>query len=1157
MQNFVHLRLHTEYALIDSVVRIDKLVSRVAALGMPAVAVSDPCNFYALVKFYREALSAGVKPIFAVDMLLGAGDQPAVLCLLAADQTGYRNLIKLISKAWQEGRQRNGLPRLERGWVADCSEGVIALSGGREGDIGQALIAGKAELAAERLCGWMDMFPQRFYLELQRSGRASDEDYLHAAVALAAAQQCPVVATNDVRFLTAAEFEAHETRVCISEGSSLDDTRRVRRYSEQQYLRSPEEMAGLFSDIPEALENTLEIARRCNVELVLGNSYLPDYPVPSGLSALDYLRQTAAEGLERRLQQMSAPPASGDNTRPEDYRARLDFELDVIAGMGYAGYFLIVMDFIRWARSQAIPVGPGRGSGAGSLVAWVLEITDIDPLAYDLLFERFLNPGRVSMPDLDIDFCTERRDQVINYVAETYGRDAVSQITTFGTMAARAVVRDVVRAQGKPYGLGDKLAKKIPNEIDITMEKAFEQEQELREFLRDNSDAGEAWDMALQLEGLTRNVSKHAGGVVIAPSKLTDFSPLFCDDSGTSVTTQFDMKDIEAVGLVKFDFLGLRTLTIIDLAVKIINAQRQLAGEQALDIRQLALDDKASFQLLQRAETTAVFQLESPGMRSLIAELLPDCFEDIVALVALYRPGVINSGTEKNFIARKRGREAIAYPDPRYQHESLRPILESTYGVILYQEQVMQIAQELAGYTPGDADELRRIMGKKLTDKMPQQREQFERGAADRGVDPGLAVKIFDLMEHFGAYGFNRSHSVAYALVAYQTAWLKAHYPAPFMAAVMSSEIQNTDKIVTLIDECRRMGLTLRLPDVNEGERLFTVDSSAEIIYGLGAIKGLGAGPIQNLLEARQRAGAFGSLLDFCARTDPHKINRRAIDAMIRAGACDTLGETRAVLTASLDAALLAARQSGDNQAAGTEDLFGDVVVGASGADICAEFRHSTAAWSEKATLSGEKQTLGLWLTGHPFGEYEQELRQFVPRRIADLLDGQRNQLLAGVVAARRDRQGKRQVEFVLDDRSGRIAARARDDAYRKYADLLAEDSVVVIEGTVRMDDFKNELCVYVKTVYSLVQARQRYAAELCIEVQQAMVDETFAEQLQQLLRQAGRGRCPVAFNYSQPTRRARIRLGAEWRVAPSDELIQQLQQCCGDGSVSLSYPSR
>jgi DNA polymerase III subunit alpha len=1162
MTNFVHLRVHTEFSLRDGLVRIKPLVNRVEKLGMSAVAITDHSNFYGLIKLHKSAFGAGVKPVFGVDLLVMEGEdneRSFPITLLAMNQTGYHNLTVLISKAYTDG-QYLGEPYVRRDWVAEHAEGVIALSCGAAGDVGQALVAGKPDMAAERARQWMSIFPDRYYLELHRTGREGDERQVHGAVALAAELQCPVVATNDVRFLDSSEFEAHEARVCIYEGRALDDPRRARIFTDQQYLRSPEEMAELFADIPEALENTVQIAQRCSVALELGKPYLPDYPVPDGMTMDDFFRALSHEGLDQRLEVLFDSSAEDFPETQARYRERLEFELNVIIQMGFPGYFLIVMDFIRWAKEQDIPVGPGRGSGAGSLVAYVLEITDLDPLEYDLLFERFLNPDRVSMPDFDVDFCMERRDEVIDYVAQTYGREAVSQIITFGTMAAKAVVRDVARAQGKAYGLADKLSKMIPFEVGMTLEKALEAEEPLQEFLRDDSQAQEIWDMAVQLEGITRNVGKHAGGVVIAPSKLTDFSPLFCDETGSGLVTQYDKGDVEDAGLVKFDFLGLRTLTIVHWAIQIIDVQRQRVGETPLDIMQIPLDDPASFRLLQSAETTAVFQLESRGMKDLIKRLQPDCFEDIIALVALFRPGPLQSGMVDNFINRKHGREAISYPDAQYQHEWLQPILEPTYGIILYQEQVMQIAQELSGYTLGGADMLRRAMGKKKPEEMAKQREIFQSGAEGKGVDGQLSMKIFDLVEKFAGYGFNKSHSAAYALVSYQTAWLKTHYPAPFMAAVMSSELQNTDKIVVFVEECKAMELVLKLPDVNEGQYMFTVNEGDEIIYGLGAIKGLGEGPIENMLAARNDGGPFSDLFDFCARTDPRKVNRRAIDALIRAGAFDSLKEPRWVVTASLEDALKAAEQSASNRDSGIEDLFGEVVPSADngGGDVYADFR-KVREWTPKERLAGEKETLGLYVTGHPIDEYEREVRKFARTRIADVrADKKGDQVLAGLIVATRTMKTKRGDTMAivqLDDRSARIEVTVYAETYNAHRELLVKDNIIIVEGAVAHDDYSGGLAMRVKEVRSLMQARESYASELRIEVRHDMIDDRFTDELERMLAGASGGRCPVALVYGGPSSQGRVRLGERWQVKPSDELIETLRERVGNESVALQYP--
>jgi len=893
---FVHLRVHTEFSLVKGLIRIKALGKKIEADEIPAIAITDQSNLCAFVKYFKAVRGAGAKPILGADIYLenlDDEDAPYVLTLLAKNQKGYQNLTELISKGFTHG-QINDRAVIKMEWLEAASEGLIALSGGRQGDVGRALINGKSDLARQRAEHWQRVFPNSYYLELHRTNRVDEEECLHASVALARDLALPVVATNDVQFLSKDDFEAHEARVCIADGETLDDPRRERRYSEEQYLKSAEEMVELFSDIPEAIQNTVEIAKRCNVELRLGEYFLPQYPIPENMTMDEFFRKLCRDGLDERLEVILASEGSDTPEARKEYYDRLKFELDIILQMGFPGYFLIVMDFIQWAKDHGIPVGPGRGSGAGSLVAYALKITDLDPLEYDLLFERFLNPERVSMPDFDVDFCMDGRDRVIGYVADHYGREAVSQIITFGTMAAKAVVRDVARVQGKSYGLADKLSKLIPFEVGMTLAKAIEVEPALKEFLELDEEAQEIWEMALSLEGITRNVGKHAGGVVIAPTKLTDFAALYCDEDGSGLVTQFDKNDVEDAGLVKFDFLGLRTLTIVDWALKMINPRLEQEGKEPINIDFIPLDDPASFTLLKTAETTAVFQLESRGMKELIKKLQPDNLEDMIALVALFRPGPLDSGMVDDFINRKHGRAEVAYPHPDFQHECLQPILEPTYGVVVYQEQVMQIAQALAGYTLGGADMLRRAMGKKKPEEMAKQREIFREGAAGQGVDPELAMKIFDLVEKFAGYGFNKSHSAAYALVSYQTLWLKTHYPSEFMAAVLTADMQNTDKVVTLIEECRKMKLSLVLPNVNVSDYTFTVDDQGQIVYGLGAVKGLGEGPVESILEARAEGGAFKNLFDFCDRVDLRKVNKRALEALIYADALDELGPSRA-----------------------------------------------------------------------------------------------------------------------------------------------------------------------------------------------------------------------------------------------------------------------
>ena len=1157
-RTFSHLRLHTEYSLIDSVVRIGPLMTEAAAMDMPALAITDHVNLFGLVKFFSAAQKVGIKPIAGVDLLVGEGegDPPSRVTLLCQSEDGYRNLTRLVTRAYRDG-QRRGQPLVERQWIEAVSDGLIALSGGNDCDVARALAAAREAQAESCLAFWQRVFPDRYYFELTRTGRAGEEDWIHGAVALADHAGVPLVATNDVRFLSVDDYQAHEVRVCINSGRTLADSRRPREYSPQQYLRSPQEMAALFADIPDALDNAVEIAQRCNLSLQLGNSFLPRFEVPQGQSTESYLHAQARSGLEARLARITAVGGRVDTTA---YEQRLSRELDVIQRMGFAGYFLIVSDFIQWARDNDIPVGPGRGSGAGSLVAYSLGITDLDPISYDLLFERFLNPERVSMPDFDIDFCMEGRDRVIDYVARCYGRDRVAQIITFGSMAAKAVVRDVGRVLGHPYGYVDRIAKLIPFELGMTLDKALTQEPELAELYAKDEEVQALLDLARSLEGVTRNAGKHAGGVVIAPSPLTDFTPLYCEAGGEGLVSQFDKDDVERVGLVKFDFLGLRTLTIIERAVQNIR-RAQKADGPALDIRRIPLDDPETYALLRRQETTAVFQLESRGMKDLIKRLQPDNFEEIVALVALFRPGPLQSGMVDDFINRKHGRAAVAYPDP-----ALEPILKPTYGVILYQEQVMQIAQVLAGYSLGGADLLRRAMGKKKPEEMAKQREVFLAGAVANGVDEASASHIFDLMEKFAGYGFNKSHSAAYALLSYQTAYLKAHYPAEFMAAVLSADMDNTDKVVTLIDECRRMRLTVMPPDVNVSAYDFRAVDAGTLRYGLGAIKGVGHSAIESILAERATGGQFSDLTALCSRVDLRKVNRRVLEAMIRAGALDSLGDSRAGLLARLDATLKLAEQHVRADLLGQADFFG---LQRPAAEVIARQAPEGVKWPEHERLRAEKETLGLYLTGHPIIAYESELKQFTSGRLADLAEaigsdanpeqafaqGRSNRLVvvAGLIVTLRRQAGKR--AFVtLDDRSGRIEVPVFEREYQQYKTLLVKDRLLVVEGVLGYDDFSGGIRLSPKHIMGLDEARARFARALEIRVGNEPAVAGLVEQMEAILNVHKGGDCPIWVVYRNGQAATRLRLGAQWRVRPCSELLSELRGCFGEKAVILRY---
>ncbi len=1159
LQNFIHLRVHTEYSLLDSVVRVPELMSATAAHGMPAIALTDECNLFAMVKFYRAALAAGIKPIIGIDLWVrDAAEREAVrLTLLCQNEVGYLNLSRLVSRAYLEGERQN-TPLVDRAWLtAEALQGLIALSGAWEGDVGRALLTGRPALARRLLLEWKALLGDRYYVELQRLGRSTDADHVSGAVALAAECAVPVVATNDVRFLSESDYDAHEARVCIRERALLADASRKRRYTREQFLRTPAQMAELFADIPEALANSVEIARRCSLPLKLGTSRLPVFPVPDGSPAEDYIRVTAGAGLVARMAAKDAKSKGEVVGVPEHYAARLTRELDVICSMGFAGYFLIVADFIRWARENGVPVGPGRGSGAGSLVAWVLGITDLDPIEHDLLFERFLNPERVSMPDFDVDFCMDGRDRVITYVSERYGRDRVSQIITYGTMAAKAVVRDVGRVLGHPFGFTDRIAKLVPNELDITLDAALEKEPELARLNRDDEEVRTLLELARALEGLTRNAGKHAGGVVIAPSVLTDFTPLFCEAGSDSVVTQFDKDDVEAAGLVKFDFLGLRTLTIIDRAVKIINALPERAGDP-IDITQLPMDDAATYQLLKTGKTTAVFQLESRGMQDLIRRLKPDRFEDVVALVALFRPGPLQSGMVDDFIARKHSTSGAAID---YLHPSLKPVLEATYGVILYQEQVMQIAQVLSGYTLGGADLLRRAMGKKKPEEMAKQRAGFVDGAVARGVDGRQAAWIFDLIEKFAGYGFNKSHSAAYAVLTYQTGWLKAHYPAAFMAAVMSADLDDTDKVAGLLYECKkRMGLEVLPPDVNASRFEFTVAGERRILYGLGAVRGVGAQAVEALIDERERNGPYANLAQLCQRIDLSRVNRRVLEALIKAGAMDGLGANRATLMAQLGAAVQGGEQAMRATAAGQDDLFG-------GGSVAEARQTDLAEWPERIRLANERETLGAFLSGHPMDAYETDLRRLVSSRLVDLageppptagegprFSGGRQVTVAGLIDELRKRNGR--TSLVLDDGTGRIEVTLFEEQVNQYRDLLVKDVVVVIEGNLRFDDFSNAWRVAGKRVTLLDSLREKQARRLVLRWPDAARDASgeFLTRLQSVLRASGPGPCEVLVRYRGDQARCTLALGADWAIRPSPALIDELETLVGREGLQLLY---
>jgi DNA polymerase-3 subunit alpha len=1133
---FVHLRIHSEFSVTDGIVRIDGAVARAAADGMPALALTDASNLFGMVKFYRAARAAGVKPIVGADCWIqneADRDKPSRLLLLCTSRTGYLRLCELLSRAWLKNQHR-ARAEISRGWLDEGgTEGLIALSGAAAGDVGQALLTDQAEIAERHARQWAKLFPGRFYLELQRAGAPGTEALVSRTVALAGAAGLPVVATHPVQFLEPDEFKAHEARVCIAQGYVLGDQRRPKNFTAEQYFKSQDEMAQLFADIPQALENAVEIARRCNLQIELGKSRLPAFPTPNGVTIDAFLASEAEKGLGLKFEKLGIK----DEDKPR-YRERLAFEIKTIVQMGFAGYFLIVADFINWAKGNGVPVGPGRGSGAGSLVAYSLGITDLDPLRYDLLFERFLNPERVSMPDFDIDFCQDGRDKVIDYVRRKYGEESVSQIATFGTMAARAVVRDVGRVLDLGYNFCDQIAKLIPFQPGklVTLEDAREMEPLLAEREKKEDEVKELLELGGKLEGLTRNVGMHAGGVLIAPGRLTDFCPLYAAEGTANVISQLDKDDVEAIGLVKFDFLGLTTLTILDWAER--NVRRLEAQEFSLE--KVPLDDAETYRLLSAGNTTAVFQLESRGMRDMIRRAKPDRFEDIIALVALYRPGPMD--LIPDFIERKHGRQSVEYLDPR-----LVPILSPTYGIMVYQEQVMQIAQVIGGYTLGGADLLRRAMGKKKQEEMDAQRNIFVAGAEKNGLSRGKATQLFDLMDKFAGYGFNKSHAAAYALLAYQTAYMKQHHPAAFVAANLSAVMDDTDKVRLFHDDGVANGLTILPPDINASEYRFVPVDRKTIRYGLGGVRGTGESAIAAIVEAR-KAGPFRDLFDFCKRVDKRIVNRRVVEALVRAGAFDGCDPQRARLFATVGRALEAAEQA--ERAASQNSLFGEAEAPRGGEHAYVD----AAPWDLRQKLLEEKAALGYSLSAHLFSVYERELTGFPRSALARLAAGERVWMGGIVIAARTQmtRRGRMMV-VMLDDATAQVEITVFNELFEKHREKLKEDALLVVAGKVQNDDFSGGLRVTAEELLDLDALRARYAARLRI----AMNGNSDAKRLQQMLapyRASGNGGCLVVVSYQNAKAACDVALGDTWRVRPDNKLLDDLGAWLAPENVQVVY---
>jgi DNA polymerase-3 subunit alpha len=1147
---FIHLRCHSEYSITDGIVRLGDYVSLAKELELESLAISDLSNIFAAVKFFKLATSNGIKPIIGADVYIeneDNRDQPSRLLLICQNKEGYLNLSKLLSKAYTENQYRDR-PEIKYEWLcSDLNHGLICLSGFNFGAIGQNLLSQKKEKSVSLARQLKEAFDDRFYLEVQRyevAKKAEEQENLVLSTAqLAYELDIPLIATQPIQFIKKEDFQAHEAKTCIADGYVLGDQRRPKNFTAEQYFKTPDEMVTLFEDIPSAISNTLEIAKRCNFEFELGNIFLPDFPIPEGLTINEYLEKTAISGLEKKLK-ILYPEVENFQTQEKKYLERLHFEINVINQMGYAGYFLIVADFINWAKENNVPVGPGRGSGAGSVVAFALGITDLDPLSYNLLFERFLNPERVSMPDFDIDFCQEGRDRVIEYVKERYGYDAVSQIVTFGTMAARAVIRDVGRVLDLPFPFVDSIAKLIPMELGITLKDAIEKEEQIQQRIKKEEEVKELFDLALKLEGLVRNVGMHAGGVLIAPGKISDYSPLYCQEGGEGMVSQFDKDDVESIGLIKFDFLGLRTLTILSIALNNANKMRASEGKSPIHLDDIPLDDEATFEWLSNANTTAVFQLESRGMKDMLKQAKPDCFEDIIALVALYRPGPMD--LIPDFCKRKHGQQLVSYP-----HPSTEGILKETYGIAVYQEQVMQIAQTVAGYTLGGADLLRRAMGKKKVEEMDAQREVFIQGATQNGLEKQQASNLFDLLEKFAGYGFNKSHAAAYAKIAYQTAYLKRHYTSSFIAASMSADMNNTDNIALLFDDCVLNKIKLLPPSINNSVFRFQPLNDQEILYGLGAIKGTGLAAIEVILEDRNTNGPYQSLFEFCARLDLRKVNRKVIESLIRAGAFDELEKNRASLLASINQAISLAEQSKSHL--GQDSLFGE--------EANKEVTNYvvTDEWDSKRQIYEEKVALGFYYSGHPFSHYKEMVRAMFPQSLRDARPSNNNQWLSGVVMAVRNRMTQRgKIAIVtLDDGEGRLDMIVGSKLLSTVYPLIKDDQLLIVEGKVSPDEFTGGNRVSAVNIFDLLTVQSRKTKQIKINVGENLNPE----QLKLLLKPYSNGaypkeigRCPVVIEYQNQDGSAEIKLGDNWAVAPHENLIFDLKKSFQDENVKIIY---
>ncbi|CAL4321086.1 DNA polymerase III subunit alpha [Buchnera aphidicola (Mindarus abietinus)] len=1156
---FVHLRSHSDYSMINGLSKPENLVDSALKLNMPALGLTDLSNLYGVIKFYKAAHKKGIKPIIGIDFNFFSKFVKNKICsitLLAKNEIGYKNLIKLSSKAHQNETFQDNGPVIITDWLCKYNKGLIALSGGCLGDVGQLILKKKKKEIIDCLIFYKKIFPDSYYLELTRINLKYEDYYINKAVEISIKNNIPIVATNPVFFLKKKDFNTHNIRVAINKGLTLNSIKKINNITRNQFMRSSQEMEKIFFDFPVALRNSVEIAKRCNVKIIFGKYFLPKF-FTGNINTENYLIIEAKKGLKERFKNLFSENKISENIIPKEYKIRLFKELTVINKMGFPGYFLIVMEFIQWAKKNGIPVGPGRGSGAGSLVAYALNITEIDPLQFDLLFERFLNLERISMPDFDIDFCMYKRDKVIEHVAEKYGKNSVSQIITFGTMTARAVIRDVGRVLGYPYGFINAISKLVPLDPGITLNAALNKQTELLDLYNHKRDVQILIDTAKNLEGVIRNVGKHAGGVVITPTKITDFSPLCRDINSKNLLTQFDKNDIEEIGLVKFDFLGLKTLTTINSALNMINNQLLKKNKKLIDILSIPINDYKTFKLLQKAETTAIFQLESPGMKDLIRRMHPDSFEDLIALVALFRPGPLQSGMVDNFINRKHGKEVIAYPDKKWQHKLLKPVLLSTYGIILYQEQVISIAQVFAGYTLSGADVLRRAMAKKNPVEMNQQRNLFQQGAKKNFIDSKLSMKIFDLVEKFSGYGFNKSHSVAYALVSYQTLWLKTHYPAEFMAAAMTVDMDNTEKIVILFYECLRLKLVINTPNINRSKYEFYVNSNHSIEYGLGAIKGIGKSSITEIITERKKNGNFVSLLNICIRVSPSKLSRRIIEKLIMAGAFDCFKKTRYELIYSVPKVMKSAKQYLKSKSEYQENIFGSLLTELEKIHpLSSNFQNN---FSELIKLNWEKEVLGFYLTGHPINQYKEELNFYIQNEnkvYKDLyLKKKEKKIVAGIVISVKilfSKNKKRFASIVIDNNLGRLEVIIFEKVLDVFEDLLKKNEILIIEGKLKYSYFNREKILIANFVSNINFFRKKYISKLIFKLHESNNSELLLNSLKEILVNHAHGRVPVYMNYISKDFKKDVYFDTKYHISVSNNLLNELKKILGEKKIQF-----